>query len=367
MQVPFVSLDRQYRGLRDELVAEFDRIGTSGMYIMGEALDRFEKEAAAFCGTRYALGVANGSDALFLVLKALGIGPGDEVITCPNSFIASAWVVVAAGATPVFADAAGDYNIDPAKLAAAITSRTKAIIPVHLTGRPADMDAINEVAARQSIPVIEDAAQAIGARYKGRRVGSLGLAGGFSLHPLKNLGVIGDGGMITTDDAALYDKMNKLRNHGLRNRDECEIWGYNSRLDALQAGIASIKLKHLDAWNKRCREIAGRYREGLKEFVWVPTDKPYEDPVYHNFVIQLPERDRMIDHLAKLGVGSRIHYPIPIHLQECARSLGYKEGDFPVAERQAKTILSLPIYPELTDDEIGYVIDCVGRFYRKGN
>ena len=367
MQVPFVSLDRQYHALRDELVAEFDRIGSSGMYIMGETLERFEKEAAAFCGTRHALGVANGSDALFLVLKALDIGPGDEVITCPNSFIASAWVAVAAGATPVFVDAADDYNIDPARLADAITPRTKAIIPVHLTGRPADMDVLNEIAARRGIAVIEDAAQAIGARYKGRRVGSLGLAGGFSLHPLKNLGVIGDGGMITTDDSVLYDKLNKLRNHGLRNRDECEIWGYNSRLDTLQAGIASIKLKHLDASNTRCREIAARYREGLKDLVWVPNDKSYEEPVYHNFVIQLAERDRMIEHLAESGVGSRIHYPIPIHMQECARGLGYKEGDFPVSERQAKTILSLPIYPELTDDEIEHVIDSVGRFFRKGS
>lgn len=362
MQVPFVSLDRQYRELREELVAAFDRVGTSGMYIMGPELERFEEEAAAFCGTRYALGVADGSAALFLSLKALGIGSGDEVITCPNSFIASAWVIVAAGAKPVFADTAEDYNIDPAAVAAAITRRTRAIIPVHLTGRPAAMDEINALAAKRGIAVVEDAAQAIGARYKSRRVGSLGTIGAFSLHPLKNLGIYGDGGLIATDDQGTRDRIAMLRNHGLRSRDECEVWGYNSRLDPLQAAFASIKLKRLDGWNERCREIASRYREGLKDVVWVPRDRPEEEPVYHNFIIQLEQRDAMIEHLTKRGVGSRIHYPIPIHLQDCARGLGHKRGDFPVAERQAARILSLPIYPELNDAEISYVIEAVRSF-----
>jgi dTDP-4-amino-4,6-dideoxygalactose transaminase len=362
MQVPFVSLDRQYREIRDELVAAFDRVGSSGMYIMGPELERFESEAAAFCGTRYALGVADGSAALFLSLKALGIGPGDEVITCPNSFIASAWVIVAAGAKPVFADAAEDYNIDPAAVAAAITPRTRAIIPVHLTGRPAAMDEINALTSKHGIAVVEDAAQAIGARYKGKRVGSLGSVGGFSLHPLKNLGIYGDGGLIATNDTGIRDRIAMLRNHGLRNRDECEVWGYNSRLDPLQAAFASIKLKRLDGWNARCREVARRYREGLQDFVWVPRDQPSEEPVYHNFIIQLHRRDAMIEHLSKRGIGSRIHYPIPIHLQDCARGLGYKQGEFPVAERQASRILSLPIYPELSDAEISYVIEAVRGF-----
>jgi dTDP-4-amino-4,6-dideoxygalactose transaminase len=362
MQVPFVSLDRQYRELREELVTAFDRVGSSGMYIMGPELERFEAEAAAFCGTRYALGVADGSAALFLSLKALGIGPGDEVITCPNSFVASAWVIVAAGAKPVFADAAEDYNIDPAAVAAAITPRTRAIIPVHLTGRPAAMDEINALASKYGFAVVEDAAQAIGARYKGKRVGSLGTVGGFSLHPIKNLGIYGDGGLIATNDTGIRDRLVLLRNHGLRNRDECEVWGYNSRLDPLQAAFASIKLKRLDGWNARCREIAGRYREGLKDVVWVPRDQPGEEPVYHNFIIQVERRDAMSEHLTKRGVGSRIHYPIPIHLQDCARELGYKRGDFPVAERQAARILSLPIYPELGDAEISYVIEAVRSF-----
>jgi dTDP-4-amino-4,6-dideoxygalactose transaminase len=363
MDVPFVGLQRQFHALHDELAAAFERVGSSGMYIMGEELERFEAQAAAYCGTRHALGVANGSDALFLVLKALGVGPGDEVITCPNSFIASAWVIVAAGAKPVFVDADEDYNIDVAKLESAISSRTRAIIPVHLTGRPADMDAINVIAARRGLAVLEDAAQAIGARYRGRRVGSLGTAAGFSLHPLKNLGVYGDGGLITTDDGALHERLARLRNHGLRNRDECQVWGFNSRLDPLQAAFAAVKLPRLDGWNERCRQIAAQYREGLQECVWVPRDRPHEEPVYHNFVIQLERRDALIEHLNARGVGTRIHYPIPIHLQECAAQLGYRKGDFPVAERHARTILSLPIYPELTQPEVEHVVQSVRSFF----
>lgn len=365
MQVPFVSLDRQYRNLREELIAEFDRIGQSGTYILGDTLERFEREVATFCDTRYALGVASGSDALFLSLKALGVGCGDEVITCPNSFIATTWAIVATGARPVFVDAADDYNIDVNQIEAAITSRTRAIIPVHLTGRPVDMDRVNEIARQRRIDVIEDAAQAIGARYKGRRVGSLGDAAGFSLHPLKNLGVLGDGGLVTTSNVKLYEKITKLRSHGLRNRDQCEVWGYNSRLDPLQAGIASTKLSYLERWNRRCRDIASSYRDGLKEIVWVPQDRDWEECVYHNFVIRLDDRDRMIQHLADCGIGTRVHYPIPIHLQECARTLGYKLGDFPVAERQAQTMLSLPIYPELTDEEVWYVVKSIKSFFSK--
>lgn len=344
-------------------MAEFDRIGASGLYILGETLERFEAEAAAYCEAPYALGVASGSDALFLILKALDIGPGDEVITCPNSFVATAWVIVAAGATPVFVDVTEDYNIDPALLESAITPRTKAVIPVHLTGRPAEMDAVNDIARKKGIAVIEDAAQAIGARYRGRRVGSLGNAAGFSLHPIKNLGVMGDGGFVTTGDRTVYERIAKLRNHGLRNRDECDIWGYNSRLDPLQAGVASIKLRRLDAWNRRCREIAAEYRQGLSDLVWVPHDRDHEESVYHTFIIQVEERDRLIEHLAARGVGSRIHYPIPIHLQRCALALGYGRGSFPVTERLAQRILSLPIYPELTQTEIEHVVASVRSFF----
>lgn len=365
MKVPFVSLDRQYRALREEIIGAFDSIGNSGVYIMGSELERFEREAATYCETRYALGVANATDALFLALKALDVGIGDEVITCPNSFIATASAIVAVGARPAFVDVTEDYNIDVALLEHAISPRTKAIIPVHLTGRPADMDAVNAVATLHKLHVVEDAAQAIGARYKGRRVGSLGTIAAFSLHPLKNLGVMGDGGLLTTNDTVLYERIAKLRNHGLKNRDECDVWGYNSRLDPLQAAIAAIKLRHLDTWNQRCREIAKRYREGLKNIVWVPRDREYEEAVYHNFIIQVEQRDALMSHLNGRNVGSRIHYPIPIHLQESAAGLQYKKGDFPVTERLASTILSLPIYPELTDAEVDHVILSIQDFYRK--
>lgn len=363
MQVPFVALNRQYENLRSELMEEFDRIGHSGAYIMGETLERFETEMARYCETPYALGVANGSDALFLILKAIGIGSGDEVITCPNSFIATAWVIVATGAKPVFVDIAEDYNIDVDKIELAITSRTKGIMPVHLTGRPADMDSINNLAKKYNLAIIEDSAQAIGAKYKNKRVGSLGTAAGFSLHPLKNLGVYGDAGLISTGDFELYSKINILRNHGLKNRDECEIWGYNSRLDPMQAAFALVKLKYLDSWNERYRKIASYYRDNLKNYVWVPEDRSYEESVYHNFVIKLEKRDELSLYLEQHGIGTRVHYPIPIHMQACAEELGYHRGDFPVTERLAQQILSLPIYPELTDSEVEHVIKSAQGFF----
>lgn len=365
MRVPFVSLDRQYRTLRRELMTEFDRVGLSGMYIMGEMLSRFETEIAAFCGSRYALGVANGSDALFLALKALGIGPGDEVITCPNSFIATTWTIVAAGARPVFVDVCDDYNIDVSQIERVVNSRTRAIVPVHLAGRPADMDAINTIAARHDLAVIEDAAQAVGARYKGRRVGALGTVAGFSLHPLKNLSVLGDGGFVTTDNAQIHEKISLLRNHGLRNRDECKLWGYNSRLDSMQAAFALVKLGHLERWNERCRDIAAYYRASLRDYVRVPEDREYEENVYHNFMIRLERRDELVRFMAERGVDTRVHYPIPIHLQEAARALGYKRGDFPVTERHAQTMLSLPIYPELEQSEVEWVVHCIKEFFGK--
>ena len=363
MQIPFVDLARQFRSIEPELTKVFLDVGRSGGYIMGERLESFERKVEAFCGVSHALGVADGSDALFLILKALGIGPGDEVITATNSFIASAWVIVAVGAKPVFVDVAVDFNIDPARIEAAITPCTRVIIPVHLTGRAAPMDEVNEIARRRGLLVVEDAAQAIGARYRGKRVGTLGTAAGFSLHPLKNLGVYGDGGLITTNDSALAAKLRLLRNHGLRNRDECEIWGFNSRLDTLQAAFAEIKLAHLDGWNARCREIAATYRAGLAGCVQVPLDQAWEECVYHNFVIRTEKRDELMQHLKAKGVDTRIHYPIPMHLQDAAKDLGYKAGDFPNAERYAKTMISLPIYPELNDTETAHVVAAVESFF----
>ncbi|RXZ33715.1 DegT/DnrJ/EryC1/StrS family aminotransferase [Oxalobacteraceae bacterium CAVE-383] len=363
INIPFVDLARQFRNLETELSKTFVDVGRSGGYIMGARLESFERKVADFIGVRHALGVADGSDALFLALKAMDIGPGDEVITATNSFIASAWVVVAVGAKPVLVDVAEDFNIDPALVEAAITPRTRAIIPVHLTGRPAPMDEINALAAKHKLFVLEDAAQAIGARYRGKRVGGLGTAAGFSLHPLKNLGVYGDGGLITTDDDALAAKLLKLRNHGLRNRDECEIWGFNSRLDTMQAAFAEIKLGYLDGWNARCRHIAATYAAAMKDVVQVPVDQPWEECVYHNFVIRTDRRDALMAHLLENGVDTRVHYPIPIHLQDAAKDLGYKLGDFPNAERYAKTMISLPIYPELTDVEVNHVVGAVTSFF----
>lgn len=363
MKIPFVDLARQYNALRTELLAVMDEVGRSGIYIMGERLESFERKAAVYCQTRHAVGVANGSDAIFLVLKALGIGPGDEVITCPNSFIATAWTIVAAGAKPVFVDAAEDMNIDPARVEAAMTRRTRAIVPVHLTGRPAPMGALRSLAHTHGLALVEDAAQAIGASLDGRRVGGLGTAGCFSLHPLKNLGVYGDGGLITTDDDGLAETLRSLRNHGLRNRDECARWGFNSRLDPLQAAFAELKLAHLDGWNARCRQIAAHYRAMLGAHVQVPVDAPGEECVYHNFVIRTPQRDALRAHLAMQGVDTRVHYPIPIHLQEAARDLGYGEGDFPNVERFARQMISLPIFPELSDDEVDYVARAAASFF----
>ena len=363
IQVPFVNLVSQYMNFREELIEEFDKFCKRGEYILSETLLEFEERIAEYCETKFALGVGNGSDALFLVMKALGIGRGDEVITCPNSFYATAWAIVATGAKPVFVDVREDYNMDADKLENVITDRTKAIVPVHLTGRPARMDQINKISKKYNLHVIEDAAQAIGARFKGKRVGSFGIAAGFSLHPVKNLSVYGDGGIITTNKYDLYDKLKKLRNHGLVNRDECVLWGYNSRLDPLQAGFASIKLKKLESRNERCREIAEFYCNQLRDYVWVPKDDDSEESVYHNYIIKTEYRDELSAFLSNQGIGSCVHYPIPIHLQQMANDLGYKVGDFPITERLAKTMLSLPIYPELSENEISYVTENIVNYF----
>ena len=364
MQIPFVNLAKQFNSIENELVQNFIDVGRSGGYIMGEVLENFEKNAATFLEVKHVLGVADGSDALFLIMHALGIGEGDEVITAPNSFIASAWTIVSTGAKPVFVDVDQDLNINPKLIELAINEKTKAIMPVHLAGRPAKMDEINAIAKKYNLFVIEDSAQAIGARYKGKRVGGLSNAAGFSLHPLKNLGIYGDGGLIATNDDILYEKLKKLRNHGLINRDECEVWGFNSRLDTIQAAFANTKLKYLEKWNTRCHEIATIYKNNLIG-VEVPFDQEWEYCVYHNFVIKTKQRDLMMQYLKENGVDTRIHYPIPIHLQNAAKKLGYKNGDFPNTETFSKTMISLPIYPELTNEEVYYVIEKVNSFNSK--
>ena len=363
MKIPYINLRGQHWPIKKEILSRIENVLDNGQFILGEEVRVFEKRFAELCGTPYALGVATGTDALFLTMKALGIGRGDEVITAPNSFLASASSIALVGATPVFADVREDFNIDPEKVEQAITSRTKAVIPVHLTGRPADMNAILEIAEKHQLHVIEDAAQAVRAEYHGQRVGSFGIAGCFSLHPLKNLNACGDSGVITTKDEGLYNNLLKARNHGLKNRDECEFWSYNSRLDTLQAAILNVKIDYLDEWVKRRREIAGIYQLRLKGIVIVPKDKPEEKAVYHTFIIQTEYRSDLQTYLTKNGIDSKVHYPIPIHLQQAAVDLGYQKGDFPVTERQTEMILSLPAYPELTDKQVNYICDNILSYF----
>lgn len=362
-QVRFVDLGRQYAGLRKEILDAVDRISRQGSYVLGDDVDAFEERFAEYCGVSYAIGVANGSDALMLSLLALGVGHGDEVITAPNSFVASAWAIARTGARIVFADVGDDMNLDPEAVSAAVTPRTKVVMPVHLTGRVADMNAIRSIADRHALQVVEDAAQAVGARYRGGRAGSFGVSAGFSLHPLKNLHVHGDGGVITTSDTDLRDMLLKYRNHGLRSRDECAFWGLNSRLDTIQAAIVLLKMDYIDDWNARFRQIAEHYSSSLDGIVQVPVDLPHEEPVYHRYMIRTDRRDALQAFLATRGVESKVNYPIPLHLQRASESLGYKQGSFPVTERLAGTILSLPNYAELTDAEVDYVIESVCSFF----
>lgn len=367
MKVPYTNFKQQYESIGKEILSAITPILENGDFVMGDAVKRFEQKFASYSQSKYAIGVANGTDALFLSMKALGIGAGDEVITPPNSFLATAAAIIATGAKPVFVDVREDYNIDPALIEKAITKKTKAMLPVHLTGRPADMEPIMNIAKKHKLFVIEDAAQAVGAEYKGKKVGSFGDAAGFSLHPLKNLNIAGDGGLITTSSDEVFKKITLLHNHGLKNRDECECWGFNSRLDSIHAAIGEVKLKHLDSWTDKIREIAKTYAKelkGVKGISYVPVDKPYEKAVYHTFIIQCDKRDELQQYLLKKGIGTKIHYPIPIHLQKSAASLGYKAGDFPMTETQAKRILSLPIYPELTDAQISLVIKEIKSFYK---
>jgi dTDP-4-amino-4,6-dideoxygalactose transaminase len=286
------------------------------------------------------------------------------VITAPNSFIATASVIIAAGAKPIFVDVRNDYNINPDLIEKAITPRTRAIIPVHLTGRPADMDSILGIAGKYKIQVIEDAAQAVGAKYRDKKVGALGDIGCFSLHPLKTLNACGDGGIITTDNEKICEELYRLRNFGLVNRDETVVWGYNSRLDSLQAAILLVKLKWLDEWNMKRRQNAKIYASKLNGIVDVPMEQPHEFCVFHTYVIQAEKRSELQDYLQNYGIGTSIHYPIPIHLQQAARELCYQKGDFPVCEEQSQRILSLPIHQGMKEDQLHYVADNIISFYR---
>ncbi|MGZ8256382.1 MAG: DegT/DnrJ/EryC1/StrS family aminotransferase [Gallionella sp.] len=360
-KVTFLDLKTPHIELRSEMEAAFDRTLNSGWYIQGNELKQFEKEFAEYCEVGHCIGVGNGLDALHLILRAYGIGKGDEVIVPSNTYIATWLAASYADATPIPVEPdVRTYNIDPAKIEAAITPRTKAIMVVHLYGQPADMDAINAIAKKHHLKVIEDAAQAHGARYKGRRVGTLGDAAGFSFYPGKNLGAIGDGGAVTTNDAELAQKIRVLGNYGSQVKYHNEVKGYNSRLDELQAALMRAKLKTLDAWNSRRKAIAANYLREMAECNLVlPYVPEWADPVWHLFVVRSAQREALQKQLGEAGVATMIHYPIPPHLQPAYAELNYQQGDFPIAEVIHREVLSLPIGPHLSSEQLQQVLCAV--------
>jgi dTDP-4-amino-4,6-dideoxygalactose transaminase len=365
MQIPLVDLHAQYDPLKEEILAALAEVLDGMNLFLGPQLSAFEQEFAEFSQCAHGIGVSNGTDALELALRAVGVGPGDEVITQPNSFIATSEAISATGATPVFVDvSAKTATLDPSLLEGAITSKTKAIIPVHLYGRPADMDAIMSVAQGRGITVIEDACQAHGALYHGRRAGSLGDLACFSFYFSKNLGAYGEGGAVTTNKAELAERVRLYRDHGSRVRYEHEVVGRNARLDEMQAAILRIKLRHLERWNEARRAHAKRLNDGLgATSVEAPVPGgPDTYEVFHLYVVRHPQRDQLRECLAEHGVATGVHYPRPIHLQPAYASLGYRAGSFPVTERLAAQSLSLPLYAELTDDQVRRIIGAVKAF-----
>jgi dTDP-4-amino-4,6-dideoxygalactose transaminase len=361
MRIPLVELAGQYRTLRDEILPAMDAVMSQAQFILGDDVARFEEEFAAFCGARHCVGVASGLDALQLALRAVGVGPGDEVITAANTFIASALAITHADATPVLADVRrDDFNLDPEAVERAITPRTKAILPVHLYGQPARMDAIMDIARRHGLKVVEDACQAHGARYGTARAGAIGDAGCFSFYPGKNLGGYGDGGAVVTNDPQVAERLRLDRNYGSRVKYVHESDGYNSRLDTLQAAVLRIKLRRLEGWNARRRELAALYRELLADAdVLLPAAMRGVEHVWHLFVIRHPERDRLLADLHARGIGAGVHYPIPIHQQAPYAGVRTVPDGAPVSTMLAGQILSLPLYPEMTDAQVAEVAHAV--------
>ncbi len=359
--IPGFSLTRQNAKLEKELTEVILEVIRGGQFILGENVAKIEKEIADLCGVDYAIGVGNGSDALFLALLACGVGPGDEVITTPFTFFATAGSIAHTGAKPVFCDIdPGTFNIDPSKIEDVITERTKTILPVHLYGQAADMDPINSIAKKHNLYVIEDAAQAIGAKYKGRPVGSLGDVACFSFFPTKNLGAFGDGGMLTTNDPQLEARIRILRVHGAKKKYHHEILGCNSRLDALQAAILSVKVKYLGDWTEARRSLAEGYREKLRaagDAIVQPAVMDGAYHVYHQYTIRVSHRDAVQEELKSRGIASTVYYPLPLHLQPVFKDLGYKLGDFPESEKAAREALSLPMFPELRPSEQDCVVE----------
>lgn len=366
----FLDLNAQYKSIKKEIDSAIKRVLDGGVFIGGQEVEKLEEEIAKFCGVKYAIGVNSGTDALFLSLKALGIGRGDEVITTPFTFIATAEIIANLGAKPVFVDIEPKtFNIDVSKIKKAITKKTKAIIPVHLFGQMADMSEIMRIAKKYKLYVIEDAAQAIGAEYKGRKAGTMGDFGCFSFFPSKNLGAYGDGGMVITNNKKLAEKIRLLRNHGSSSKEKYLnlILGTNSRLDAIQAAILRVKLKYLKKWNEKRLKIAKYYNRNLKgvEDIRIPEILPNRIHIFHQYTIRTKYRDQLKKFLEKNKIPTMIYYPLPLHLQPAFKYWGYKKGDFPKAEKISKEVLSLPIYPELKKEEQNFIIKKIKEFYEK--
>ena len=355
MHIPFLDLTAHHEPIREEIDASIQEVVRKSAFAGGPFVAAFEKDFAAFCGSRYEIGLGSGTDALWLALLALGVGPEDEVITVPSTFMATAEAISCCGARPVFVDIEEQtYAMDPARLEKAITPRTRAIIPVHLFGQPADMDPILEIARRYNLPVIEDACQAHGSEYKGHKAGTLGIAGCFSFYPGKNLGAWGEAGAVITNDAALNHKIQILRDHGQARKYYHAMIGWNARMDGIQGAVLRVKLKYLDKNNDARRANAALYHERLNEVdaIILPKEAPYAKHNFHIYALRVENRDQIIKGLTEKGIGCSIHYPVPVHLQEAYRSLGYGRGSFPVAELCAVQFLSLPMYPELTREQI---------------
>jgi dTDP-4-amino-4,6-dideoxygalactose transaminase len=366
MKVPFLDLRSEYAQLRDEIRSALDRVGEAAAFIEGPEVEAFEGEFADFCGAKHCVALSSGTAALHLGLLALGVQPGDEVITTPNTFIATAEAITYCGARPVFVDvAAATANLDPLQIERAITSRTRAVIPVHLYGRPADMDAIVAIADAHGLRVLEDAAQAHGARYRQRRVGSIGHAAAFSFYPTKNLAAYGEGGALVTNDDQVAKFARMARSHGQSGRYEHKFVGYNYRMHGFQGAVLRVKLRLLYGWNERRREIAGEYRRLLAQTqAELPVDDPRDECVYHQFVVYVRSRAALAAQLAARGIETAVHYPKPLHLQPAYASLGVPVGTFPNAERACERVLSLPIYPALSREQVAYVGSAVSEILR---
>ncbi len=364
MKVPFLDLKRQYSAIKKEIDEAVFSVLSNTQFILGPEVKSLEEKIASYCGTKFAIGVASGTDALLLSLRACGVKSGDEVITTSFSFFASAGVISRLGANPVFVDIDPEtYNINPDQIEKKVTPKTKAIMPVHLFGQCADMDPIIDIAKRHGLQVVEDAAQAIGAEYKGRKAGAIGDFGCFSFFPSKNLGGAGDGGMVTADDPEMAEMVKILRVHGSKPKYYHSTIGYNSRLDTIQAGILSVKLKYLGDWTKKRREHAEVYNSAFKDLDMItPKEESFNYHIYNQYTIAVKNRDELRNYLKEKQIGHDTYYPVPLHLQECYRFLGYKKGDLPVSEKKAGEVVSIPIYPELTEEEQDYVISTIKEF-----